>query len=799
MAETNRKRARGMSLLDRKLLRDLRALKSQAFAVALVMACGLAMMIMTRSLILSLETARDDYYHDHRFADVFARLKRAPNSVAAQLAAIPGVAAVQTGIALQATLDLPDMAEPAVGLIQSLPECGGLVLDRLYLRRGRILAGRGSHGEILAGEAFAEAHGLRPGDRISAILYGRRQVFRIAGVVLSPEFVFEAPPGSALPDHRTYGVFWMPYKELATAANLDEAFNNVSLALAPGASLEAVTAAVDRVLEPYGGRGAYGREMHPSHTRLRDEIRILQGLSVGFPLVFLSVAAFMTNAVMSRQITLQREQIAMLKACGFGNRQVGWHYFKFALVIVVAGTGLGTLGGVALGHLLVEMYHLFFRFPRLDFLLAGDVVVAAAFVSALAATAGVWGAVRAAVRLPPAEAMRPEPPASHRPSLVERLGIGNSLTISLRMALRNIERRPARAALTCIALALATGILIVPGALRDGIGHVLDYQWDLVQRHTVFLSLIEPGPARATADFRALPGVVRAEPVRVAAVELHAANRMRRLMLTGLPPDATLYRVIGPAGRQIALPPQGVVLSTKLAEVLGVRPGDVVTARVLDGKRPALALPVAALAEDFAGTAAYIDLAELNRLLGEGDRVTGAYLSVAAGRWPDFLRAVKGTPRIASVVIKEEIRDSFRQTTAESIGLLRKIYMAFATVVACGIVYNSARISLSERQRELATLRVVGFTRGEVAAVLVGELAILTLLALPAGLLVGAGFAAAIIQAVNTEFVRLPLILTPGNFALAVLIVTGASLISALLASRRLNQLDLVGVLKARD
>jgi putative ABC transport system permease protein len=333
-----------MSLLDRKLLRDLRALKSQAFAVAIVMACGLAMMIMTRSLILSLETTRDDYYRDYRFAQVFARLKRAPNSVASQLAAIPGVAAVQTGIALQATLDLPGMLEPAVGLIQSLPERDELVLNRLHLRQGRILVGRGSHGEILAGEAFAEAHQLKPGDHLSAILYGRKQEFKIAGVVLSPEFVFEAPPGAALPDNRTYGVFWMPYKELATASNLDGAFNTVTFTLSPGVAEESVIAAVDRILTPYGGRGAYGRESHPSHVRVRDEIRILHGLSIGFPLVFLSVAAFMTNAVMSRQITLQREQIAMLKACGFSNRQVGWHYFKFSLAIVVVGTALGTLG-----------------------------------------------------------------------------------------------------------------------------------------------------------------------------------------------------------------------------------------------------------------------------------------------------------------------------------------------------------------------------------------------------------------------------------------------------------------------
>jgi putative ABC transport system permease protein len=556
---------------------------------------------------------------------------------------------------------------------------------------------------------------------------------------------------------------------------------------------------VDRILTPYGGRGAYGRESHPSHVRVRDEIRVLHGLSIGFPLVFLSVAAFMTNAVMSRQITLQREQIAMLKACGFSNRQIGWHYSKFALAVVVAGTVFGAIGGIALGHRLVDMYHLFFRFPELNFLLAKNVLVLAVAVSALAAFAGVWGAVRTAVQLPPAEAMRPEPPANFRPALAERIGLGSLLSVSLRMASRNIERRPARAILTTAALALATGILVVPSALRDGINYVLDYQWDLIQRQTASVSLIEPGSTRALADFRHLPGVILAEPVRSAPVELRSANHRRRLGLTGLKADAELSRIIGESGTRITLPPEGIVLSAKLADVLGVKRGDAVNVRVLDGRRPEFVQTVAGLSEDFAGTAAFIEIGQLNRLLGEGDRMSGAYLLVGASHWNDFLKALKETPQTSSVVIKAGIRESFRTTTAASIGLVQKIYMGFAIVVAFGIVYNSARISLSERQRELATLRVVGFTRREVGGVLISELVILTLFALPLGLVVGSGFATAVIHTVNTEFVRLPVILGTSNYAFAVLVVSGASLISAVFASRRLDRLDLVSVLKARD
>ncbi len=787
-----------MSLLDRKLRRDLRAIKSQALAVALVMACGLAMMIMTRSLILSLATTRDAYYSQNRFAQVFARLKRAPDSVRTELAAIPGVVTVQTGIAAQVTLDVPNLELPAVGLINSLPERGAAQLNRTYLRAGRLPHSQAGH-EIAVGEAFAEAHNLRPGDTIAAVLNGTKQTFLITGIVLSPEFVFESPPGAALPDNKTYGVFWMPYKELATAFQLYGAFNNVALTLAPGASEGDVIAAVDRIIAPYGGRGAFGRSNHPSHRRVDDEIRVLQGLSIAFPLVFLSVAAFMTNSVMSRQIALQREQIAMLKACGFSNREVGAHYFKFSLAIVVVGIGLGALGGVLLGHRLVDMYHLFFRFPQLDFRLDTRVLVTAAVVSALAAFAGVAGAVRRAVRLPPAEAMRPEAPASYRPALVERWRGARWFSASFRMALRNIERRPVRSALTTLALALATAILIVPSSFRDGIAYVIDFQWDMIQRQTVTLSLVEPGPARALADFRHLPGVVHAEPFRYVPIELRAGPVMRRLLLQGLPAQGTLSRVIDARPQQLTLPVRGVILSAKLAEILRVQPGDEVVAKVLEGEERELSLPVVALAEDFAGTAAYMELHALNRLLLEGDRISGAHVVVTDDGWPAFQRAVKDTPKFAGCVIKSSMREGFRQTTAESIGLIQKIYMMFATIVAFGIIYNSARISLSERARELATLRVLGFTRGEVGAVLVGELVLLTLVALPLGLLLGSGFAAGIITTVNTETVRLPLVLTPANYAIAVLTVAVASALSALFAARKLAEIYLVSALKALD
>ncbi len=826
-----------ISHLDRKLWRDLNRMKGQAIAVALVMACGLAMLTMSRSLIQSLESTRAEYYEANRFADVFAHLKRAPNSIADRVAQIPGVAGVQAGLAVSVTLDIPGLDEPASGQVRSLPDRGEPDLNRLYLRAGSWLA-PGSRGEVLVGEAFAKANRLKPGDHIAMLLNGRRQDFRIVGIVLSPEFIFESRPGAALPDNRTYGIFWMPYEEVAKAFDLYGAFNYLALRLAPssgsGAAVPAATrplavpaggaagetparqvaarraaplhtseraviAEVDRLLATYGGRGAYGRSDHPSHIRVSDEIRVLTTLSIGFPVVFLSVAAFMVNAVLSRLLNLQREQIAILKAFGFANRDIVLHYLKFAFVIVAVGLVIGALGGLLLGTRLVKMYEMWFRFPELHFQFARSALVAASFVGVLAAFVGVFNAVRRAAKLPPAEAMRPEPPANYRPSLVERTGIAKFLSHTFRIAMRNIERRPMQALFTVAGLALATGILIVPNTFRDSVKHILGFQWDVLEREDLSVGLIEPTSAKVTHLFEQLPGVVAAEPFRVTPVRLRFGHRTRQLAIRGMTAQGIQTRIIDKSMREIPLPVNGVVVSAKLAEVLDARVGDLLTVETLEGKHIVRSVPLVGLADDLAGITAYMERFALNRFLEEGDVVTGANLTVDTARRAEFLRELKGIPRVSWVAIKESLRENFRKTTGASINLIQMIYLTFATVVAFGVVYNNARISLAERARELATLRVIGFSQREVGGVLVTELVILALVAVPFGLLLGTGFATGIISMVNTETVRLPLVLTAHNYAFATLVVAVASTLSAILVLRNLKQLDLVSALKAPE
>jgi putative ABC transport system permease protein len=468
-------------------------------------------------------------------------------------------------------------------------------------------------------------------------------------------------------------------------------------------------------------------------------------------------------------------------------------------VIGVLGTLMGGIAGRFLGAGLVDLYTMFFRFPALDFKMDYSALGLALVISLGASVLGVLTVVWQAVKLPPAEAMRPEPPADFKPSVFERIGLTRFFSPTLRMALRNIERRPWQAVFTAAGLALATGLMVLPGAMSDSIDYLLTFQWNRQQRQDVAVLLAEPSSGRGFHDLEHLPGVIRAEPIRSVPARLRFGHRHRKLSVTGIAPGANLNRLLDDQGHAIALPEEGLVMSAKLAEIIGAHIGDEVQVEVLEGRRPVLNIPIRGLVTDFAGVAAYMDISALRRLMKEGDTVNGAYLALDHLRWDEFMRELKDTPRAAVVMIKRDQLAAFRETTGKSIGIIRTLYFVLATIVAFGVVYNSARIALSERSRELATLRVVGFSLREVRRVLVGELAILVLAALPAGLLFGRGLALFIMSSFSTETVRLPIVINHSTYAIAILVVLTASILSFTLVSRMIAQLDMVGVLKARD
>jgi putative ABC transport system permease protein len=394
--------------LDRKLLRDLWLMKGQALAVTLVVLSGVGAFIMFISTMDSLNLTRERYYRDYAFSDVFVSLKRAPESVRAQIADLPGVGTVETRVTADVKLDVKGFPEPVTARIVSIPDNGRPLLNRLHLCRGR-LVDPSRDDEAVVSESFARAPGFRVGDRFGAVINGRWKTLTITGMAMSPEFVLQMRPEAASPDFKRYGIVWMGRRALARAYDMEGAFNDLVLALAPGADLNEVIARLDRILDRYGSLGAYGRKDQLSHRLMTDEFRQLKRASEIFPAIFIFVSAFLLNVVLSRIVSTQREQIAALKAFGYSNTQVGLHYSKLVVVITLAGVGGGILGGIRMGKILGAIYVGVYRFPALLYTLRPSVVAAAALITVCTALLGTLHAVWSSASQPPAEALRPEP------------------------------------------------------------------------------------------------------------------------------------------------------------------------------------------------------------------------------------------------------------------------------------------------------------------------------------------------------------------------------------------------------
>ena len=787
-----------MRAIHRKLLRDLWLIKGQGLAISMVIAAGVAMFIMYLSNFESLRRTQEAYYERYRFADVFANLKRAPRWLERRIEQIPGVAAADTRVVVSVTLDVEDLDEPVVGRLISIPELDTATLNDVALQKGRYIE-PGRSDEVLISEGFALARGLEPGDSVTAILNGRRRDLEIVGIALSPEYVYNIRPGDILPDEGRFGLFWIGREALATAFDMEGGFNDVALRLMPGASEDEVIDRLDRLLEPYGGLGAYPRSLQLSHWYLDSELVALQSVGMIIPIIFLSVAAFLLNVVLTRIISVQREQIAALKALGYSSFEVGAHYTQWSLVITAIGGAAGILGGGWLGSGMIELYNDYFRFPFLEYRLSAGVAVGAVAISLVSAVLGAFGAVRKAVNLPPAEAMRPEPPASYRASLIERAGLTRWLSQPARMVLRNLQRSPGRAMASVVGIAFAAAMLIVGLFFLDAMDELMYVQFNVAQRQDVTVTFVEPASSSALFEIQRLPGVVYAEAMRSVPVRLRHGHRSRQVAILGLAELPRLQRVVNTSLEPIALPPEGLVLTSKLAQLLEVVPGDSVQLEVLEGARPIRQATVTDLVDEYMGMSAYMEAGALHRLMREGSNLSGAFLQVDPAHAEELYRRLKLIPAVAGVALKSAALDAFNKTMDESLGIMIFFNVFFAGIIAFGVVYNAARVSLSERSRELASLRVLGLTRGEISFILLGELAAVTLIAVPLGLALGYGLAALTVAAYDTEVYRFPLVVSARTYGFSALTVLTAALISGLVVRRRLDHLDLVEVLKTKE
>ncbi len=788
----------GLKPLDRKVLRDLWRMRSQAFAIALVIAAGVGMVVMSLGMMRSLDATREAYYDRYRFADIFAPAKRAPKSVLEEIKQLPGVSLVEGRITTGATLDIAGIAEPITTRIHSIPMSGQPRLNALVLRSGR-WPDPNSPAEVLASEKFAEAAGIGLGDGIDAVLYGKRQHLRVVGTALSPEYIYAIGPGQIFPDNRRFGVLWMGEEHLAASLDLTDAFNEALVRIDRSATPSDVIRRLDSLLTRYGGASAYPRSEQISDRFVSNELAQLQTMTGILPPIFLGVAAFLINMVLSRMIDAEHEVIGLLMAFGYRGNAIMAHYAKIAVALSVPGLILGFALGSWLGRGLAGMYQAFFVFPFLKYRAGLDVYALAGFATILVVLLGVFQSVRRVRLMTPVEAMRPPLPPNYAGAVAKLIGRMHALDEPTRIILRGILRRPFRSALGSLGVASALGLYITSAGSHDNVARMIDILFDQSNRADVMVTFAEPRDQRALFELQRAPGVWRVEPMRMVAVKLTGDRHSKSEALTASHPGADLNRVVGLNGAVVEAPPRGVLISSGLSNELRLAVGDPLEVQVTEGRRDHFTLPVAGIIESSVGSPAYVNADMIAARLDEAPLLSGAYLGVDLAQVDKLYRYLKATPIIAGVSLRSAARTGLEETIGETMGIVTLFNTGFSALIVFGVIYNNARISLAERSRDLASLRVLGYRRSEVSYILLGELAILTIMGLPFGIAFGYFLSCWLSASLGGDLFILPFGLTAGTVAQAVLIVLVAAAITALFVRRRLDRLDLVAVLKTWD
>ncbi|MEZ5496813.1 MAG: FtsX-like permease family protein [Gammaproteobacteria bacterium] len=785
-----------MSPLNKKLLRNIHELKVQLLAIVLVMAAGISFFIILFGVIDSLHLTKSTYYERYQFANVFASLKRAPNSVRNRIETIEGVSAVETRVVFGVTLQMPNMNEPASGKVISYDE--NQLLNNLYLHAGRWLF-PDEEDAVLVDKKFFESHNLNLGDSVLVIMNAHQRQLKIVGVVLSPEYVYAIAPGSLMPDSKRFGIFWMNSRPLEAAINMRGAFNDLSVKVDKSANIDSIKSEIDLVLKPYGGLISYGRDQQLSNFFIENEITQLRSMAFTAPFVFLTVAAFLINIVLSRLISTQRTQIGMLKALGYNNFEITGHFLKLVLVIASAGTLIGLLLGFWMGRGAIKMYAEFFQFPILKYSFSPTIISSAILICTLAAVSGAVFAIRKSVKLPPAEAMRPESPAVYKQGWLEKLGIYRFLSLPEKIILRQIERRPIRAFLSSFGLSLATALLIFGFFMYDTMQYMLDVQYGESQREDVNIAFVDSRSENALEELKLLPGVLSVEPLRNVSVEFKNQNYKKTGSITGLVPNPELRRIINAEIQAVSPPETGLVMNEKLAKILHIKPGDLITVDVLQDKRQVKTIPVVATTSEFIGLSAFMNIDSLNKMLDDPPLISGASLRVDENHSAILYEKIKEIPVIAGLNIISVVREIFEELMAENLLQTVTIIILFSCFISFGVIYNTARITLSERGKELSTLRILGFTKKETAYVLFGELGLIALISFPLGIVLGDFLSRSMVESLETELFRIPYYVNSSTFAFSVLIVMLSTVFSLYLVWKKLKTIDLAKAQKAID
>jgi putative ABC transport system permease protein len=792
-----------VGVLDRKLLREVRSSGSLLIAITSVIAVGVMCFVYMRSAYYNLNYAKDDYYAQCRMADFAIDVKKVPVVELGPISEMPGVVEVRPRIQFFATVDLDRTPAPLNALVLSLPDRRAHSINDVVMMRGSYFSDRREN-EVIVNDAFALKHGIHPGQTIHLIMNNRRQELFVVGSAISSEYVYLVGPGSLSPDPEHFGVFYLKRSFAEDVFDFSGACNQVLGLLAPDVRdrPDATLRRLEAMLEPYGVNAVVPLHNQPSNRFLSDEIHSVGTFASILPAIFLVVAAMVLNVLMMRLIEQQRTIVGTLKAVGYHDWQIFSHFAKY-------GASLGSLGGVlglVLGNrmavFVTNLYKTFFEFPNLHNHFYTGTYLLGLLMSLLCALIGSLHGARQALKLKPADAMRPKPPPRGGAVWLERFTeFWRQLGFGWRMVLRNVLRQRFRTLVGVFAAAMGAALLVCGFTLQNGVQFMIKFQFDLISHSDLDLTFVDERSHAALLESARLPGVDYAEPQFDLACTFVNEHHRRKGTITGLDPNARLTIPRDLQGRPLKIPEHGILMTRKLASLLQVRAGDKLTILPTKGAHLPIEIPVADITDSYIGLTVYADLRYLHQLMAEEYALTGVQLSLdqnSANKLALF-HELKQLPAIRSVSAKSDTVHNLQTTVVETQKVFIGLIVFFAGVIFLSSLLNMSLINLSERRREVATLRVLGYSELEVGGLFLRETMVVNLLGTLLGLPLGYLLAWWITIIYDTEMFRFPLDTPPSLWIKAVLLGFAFATIAHAIVQWNITKLDWLEASKTRE
>lgn len=772
-------------------------------AIVAIIAVGTACFSGMLGTFYNLDDAKASYYSRCRMADFWINLKKAPDSAVEQLNDIQGISEIRSRIVFPVVVDLENVVKPLSGQIISMPESMDPVINGFVMKRGSYFS-RDRNDEVIVSEKFAKARNIVPGSFIHLVMNGEKKKMLVTGTAISSEFIYLTPPGSIVPDNEGYGIFWAKRKYIEDRFGFHGACNSIVGLLTPEAKVNPgmTMERIRRKLNRYGVFSETLLKNQYSNLSLHSEMSGLKMQATVLPIIFMGVAALILNVVMLRMAEQQRTVIGTLKALGLNNRTILTHFFKFGLVVGLCGGAAGCVLGYFIASGMVVMYQQFFSFPHLVNQLYPGLMLFGVLISVAFAVGGSLRGVRAVIALSPAEAMHPSPPATMGKIMLERWdAFWSRLNFRQQMVFRGIFRNKGRSIIGICAAMFGGAILFLAMGLFDSFQYMLIFEYDKVLRSDFIISFRDETAYDAVYAAARLPGISRAEAQLSVPCHLSNGNHNKKMAITGIKPDAKLTIPRDNNGNPVPVPETGLLINRRLAQELHVKPGDTLTMVPIKGIKTPHSLKIAGIVETTFGLVAYADFSYLNRLIDQSAALSSIQLNGRPNQAQRtaLYRQVKRYPKLSSLSEISEMKKKMSEEFIQSMAFFTGVMIFFAGIIFFGSILNSSLIAISERQREIATFRVLGYQTSEVGQIFFWENLIINMIGAFCGLPLGYFMLYGMAEQYQNDMYSMPCAVTPATWILTPVLAL-CFIIGAYVVIRRvLGKLDWPEALKMKE